>query len=84
MAIQISESELLEAITASQRTAEGQTVNEIADITGVERRRVLKALHEFRRQGRLTVRQGRRESISGRETSVPVYTIAPPKKRAKQ
>lgn len=78
----ITEAELLEALSDAQRNQpEGQTVTELADATGVHRRRVLQALRAFQKQNRLQVRQAHRLGINGRAQPVPVYTILPKKKR---
>lgn len=82
MAISVTESELLEALTSAQRAGpDGQTATELAEATGVGRRRVLDALRAFQKEGRLQVRQAHRLGINGRAQPVPVYTILPKKKR---
>jgi len=82
MAPSITANELLEALASAQREQpDGQTVTEMAEATGVNRRKVLDALRVIQKEGRLQVRQAHRIGINGRAQPVPVYTILPRKKR---
>jgi hypothetical protein len=82
VSISVTESELLDALASAQRVQpDGQTVTEMADATGVDRRKVLNALRVIHKEGRLQVRQAHRLGINGRAQPVPVYTILPKKKK---
>jgi hypothetical protein len=82
--VRITEAELLDAL-AEANVGDGpedaRTLNELIAEHGIARDRMLAALHVCRSQGRLVVHQVSRETLLGRRTRVPAYTILPAKKK---
>ncbi len=80
--MQISQDELLDALRDAMTPKEGdvgegfRTVQELAAATkGTSDEKVRKGLKALSDQGRLEVRQVRRQAIDGRYTSVPAYRV---------
>ena len=76
--IEITRAEILDAITAAQRSSEPKDANtfqELLEATGIARLALLRVLHTLKREGRLLVHQVQRTSIDGRTRPVPAYTI---------
>lgn len=80
MSMRITESDLLDALslaTNGDGPEDARTLNELITEKKIPRDRMLDALKALRSAGRLTVHRVMRETIDGRRTPVPAYTIAP-------
>ncbi len=87
MSERITESELLDALaeaTAGTGPEDARTLNDLIADTGFARERLLAALRACHTAGRLVVHQVYRESILGRRSRVPAYTIAPARKSSRK
>ena len=74
-----SDSELVAALRQAQDGAGGAdgfaTTLELADALGWNRNRIREELGTLKRRGLLSVSQGKRETLSGLMTRVPVYRL---------
>ena len=68
-------SDLEEGLEEGDEEAGWQTAAELAELMGVSRDVVLKAVVRAKRAGRLLVRTVRRKDVCGRVQSVPAYKI---------
>lgn len=74
----ITTNDLLDAIREALSAVpdgEGQTVQEMAEATGLGTTTVRKTLAALHRDGRLTVVRVRRPALDGRLSSVPAYRL---------
>ena len=83
MAIEITQSELLEALTDAVPSApsDAMTAVEIMAATGITKDVLRTALRRLHEAGRLAAHRVRRPAIDGRMLAVPAYTILPVKKK---
>ncbi len=65
---------LLEAMKAPAG-AEGQSVRELMESTGMAEERIHSLIRKLQEQGRVVVHRGLRMSIDGRRATVPVYLL---------
>lgn len=84
--IQITESEILDALAASSATPapkEYRTLTEIVKATKgvVGERTVRKALQQYHADGRLVTMRVAHQGIDGRRSSIPAYAILPVKQK---
>jgi diadenosine tetraphosphate (Ap4A) HIT family hydrolase len=79
MSIQITTSELLDAIAEATNVgpADARTAQELMQEFHLSREKVMEALHQFQREGRLSVHVVARRSIDGHFRKVPGYVVAP-------
>lgn len=81
MSIQITETELLDALAAAQASDspdDARTTEEMAADANLAVRHVRAALKVLQRQGRLRTHRVRRVALDGRNALVAGYTILPP------
>jgi DNA-binding transcriptional regulator PaaX len=86
--IEITESELLEALrtarpTADTGPADACTLLELADAMAVNERTARKALHRLWRAGRIECVRVTRPAMDGRLSNVPAYRVVKPAKAVK-
>jgi len=76
----ITESELLDALAASQHSTapeDARTVEQLRVVTGWGDGKMRRMLKQIQAEGRLTVHQVTRPGLDGRMYARPAYTITP-------
>ena len=66
---------LISQMAAIKCSSSGQTLKEIVGASGLCEKRVLRLLHDAKRNGMITVRRELRERLDGGMASVPVYIV---------
>lgn len=87
MTIQITESEVQEALAAAitgNAPHEARTLREIVADTGLGQRAVINALRWFQSRGRLQVYSVHRPALDGAMRTAPAYVIRPESKTSQK